>query len=300
MSRYVGDRLETAIREQKLVDGDRKLARQLLKIGTQIEIANREVVYREGSTTQGIFLILLGTIQLTQNGNVLRILHEGEDLGTLPLLFSDPRYTVTATAMTDALLFHLPERRFTQVSQKFPALWKNAAKIQGERLRHQNRLFLPKNNPVKIFIGSSLEGLSRAQRLATCLAKDRETVQVILWNKVFGNNQYPLEVFANKLNEWDFAAVIWTADDLTKSRLRTSPSPRDNLVFEAGLSIGRLGRERTFILIPGRTAGSGLKVPSDLKQAALMEYRKADMSDAAERIRTEIHPLGARTRLRSE
>jgi predicted nucleotide-binding protein with TIR-like domain len=37
--------------------------------------------------------------------------------------------------------------------------------------------------------------------------------------------------------------------------------PRDNIVFELGLFMGRLGRERTFIVRP---ASGPLKIPSDL------------------------------------
>jgi predicted nucleotide-binding protein len=48
--------------------------------------------------------------------------------------------------------------------------------------------------------------------------------------------------------ETDFAAFVVTADDVTASRGRRKASPRDNVVFEIGLFMGAIGRERTFVV----------------------------------------------------
>jgi len=49
---------------------------------------------------------------------------------------------------------------------------------------------------------------------------------------------------------FDFAALVLTADDLTASRQVVSLGPRDNVLFELGLFMGRLGRSRTFVIRP--------------------------------------------------
>ena len=51
--------------------------------------------------------------------------------------------------------------------------------------------------------------------------------------------------------------------------------PRDNIVFELGLFMGRLGPERTFIVRP---SSSPLKIPSDLAgvSAALFDWPRSD------------------------
>lgn len=148
-----------------------------------------------------------------------------------------------------------------------------------------------------MFVGSSTERLGSARRLAEHFAPDRDTVEVFVWDAIFGNLEYPLEALTRTLNDWDFAALIWGGEDRTDSRSTVKASPRDNLIFEAGLAIGRLGRRRTFILVP-EAADTSLKIPSDLEQAALLTYRDVTMSDAGERIRKVIHELGPRTRLR--
>jgi predicted nucleotide-binding protein len=242
-------------------------------------------------------LILLGSIRLTQNGNTLQVLQEGEDFGTWPYLFSDPRYKVTATAVADSLLFHIDDERFKQVINRFPRIWKHIARIQVERLQNRNRLLLPQNARVKMFVGSSTERLGSARRLAEYFAPDQDTVEVLVWDTIFGNLEYPLEALTRTLNDWDFAALIWGGEDRTHSRSTVKASPRDNLIFEAGLAIGRLGRRRTFILVP-EAADTSLKIPSDLEQATFLKYRDVTTFDAGERIRKIIHELGPRTRLR--
>lgn len=47
---------------------------------------------------------------------------------------------------------------------------------------------------------------------------------------------------------YEFAILVVTPDDLVQKRSDTAHAPRDNLVFEIGMSMGSLGRERTFVV----------------------------------------------------
>jgi hypothetical protein len=110
-----------------------------------------------------------------------------------------------------------------------------------------------------IFIGSSKEGLSIAEAVADQL---KGSLQVTPWSSgVFGLGTYTLEALLARAHEFDFAALVFSPDDQTVSRGADSPSPRDNVVFEAGLFMGRLGRERTFVIYDST---SSVRVPSDL------------------------------------
>lgn len=110
-----------------------------------------------------------------------------------------------------------------------------------------------------VFVGSSIEGLPIARALQQNLDHEAE---VILWSqRVFGLSEGGLESLVDRLNQFDFAILVLTPDDLITSRENDAQSPRDNVVFELGLFMGSLGRSRTFIVYD-RTAN--LKLPSDL------------------------------------
>jgi Predicted nucleotide-binding protein containing TIR-like domain len=146
-----------------------------------------------------------------------------------------------------------------------------------------------------LFIGSSSEGLDFARAVRSLLAQDAE---VTLWNEGFflvGTTF--IESLVNGLSRFDFAAVVLTPDDLVTSRDLTTFSPRDNALFELGLFMGRLGRERTFVVRPH---GDSVKIPSDLAGLTTAPYdwprrdndHKAAVGPACDSIREMIRSLG--------
>jgi predicted nucleotide-binding protein len=90
-----------------------------------------------------------------------------------------------------------------------------------------------------LFIGSSSEGLSTAQAIKK---KFDAEMDVTLWNEgVFKMNASYLESLLRASNSFDFAILVFTPDDLVTSRSQTQSVPRDNVIFEHGLFLGRLG-----------------------------------------------------------
>ncbi len=97
-----------------------------------------------------------------------------------------------------------------------------------------------------VFVGSSSEGLRIAQEVQICLDS---VCEVELWTQgVFGLTQGTLESLVMALPRFDFAILVLTVDDLTISRGMGKATPRDNVLFELGLFIGSLGRDRTFMI----------------------------------------------------
>ncbi len=96
---------------------------------------------------------------------------------------------------------------------------------------------------------------------------------------------------------FDFAALVLTPDDKMVVRNDETLGPRDNIVFELGLFMGRLGRERTFIVRP--TTGP-LKIPSDLAgiSTATFDWPRSDsnyraaLGPACDLMREVIRDLG--------
>jgi len=113
----------------------------------------------------------------------------------------------------------------------------------------------------RIFIGSSSEGLPVAEALADLLAQ-RADLAPVLWNQgTFELSKTYIESLETELSKAHFAVLVLTAVDVVVSRDQESLAPRDNLVFELGLFIGRLGRERCFMVLE---KDQPLKLPSDL------------------------------------
>jgi predicted nucleotide-binding protein len=110
-----------------------------------------------------------------------------------------------------------------------------------------------------VFVGSSSEGLKIASAIQILLDSSCE---VELWTQgVFGLSQGTLESLLSAIYRFDFAIFVLTADDLTIVRNLGKNVARDNVIFELGIFMGSLGRDRTFMLYD-RTNKPDL--PSDL------------------------------------
>jgi hypothetical protein len=148
-----------------------------------------------------------------------------------------------------------------------------------------------------MFIGSSSEGKTIAQHVRAQLMDDAE---VTIWNEgPFGLGQGTLESLVKALDQFDFAVLVLTPDDMVESRENMMQSPRDNVLFECGLFMGRLGRERTFIIYD---ADQPLKIPSDLAGVTHSKYRSnrkdrnllAAVGEACDPIRHMVREHGSR------
>lgn len=126
----------------------------------------------------------------------------------------------------------------------------------------------------KLFIGSSREGLPIADAIHSGLNRDAECT---VWNQgIFNLSQNTLSDLIKVLRQSDFGIFVFSPDDITLMRGNSNPVVRDNVIFELGLFIGRLGPERSFFLVPDDVRD--LHLPSDLTGITPGEY-EANRSD---------------------
>lgn len=150
-----------------------------------------------------------------------------------------------------------------------------------------------------VFVGSSSEGLSVAKAIQKALDPASD---VTLWTQgIFELSCSYLDSLIKILESSDFAVLILSPDDITQSRDQEGASPRDNIVFELGLFMGRLGRERCFFVFDKT---KNLKLPTDLLGVAAATYRPHDSGNVAAAIgpactsiEERIKELGPRPRL---
>jgi predicted nucleotide-binding protein len=65
------------------------------------------------------------------------------------------------------------------------------------------------------------------------------------------------------------AYLFFAPDDEVKTRDIVKPTARDNVIFEAGLFIGKLGRFRSFVVKPRHAV---IQIPSDLSGLSVADY----------------------------
>jgi hypothetical protein len=95
-----------------------------------------------------------------------------------------------------------------------------------------------------------------------------------VWDEgTFKPSQTCIESLEAELSQSDFAVLTLTADDQSLSRGEISVAPRDNVLFELGLFMGRLGRERVYYLYDARQE---LKIPTDLLGVIPAKYELRD------------------------
>jgi CRP/FNR family transcriptional regulator, cyclic AMP receptor protein len=175
-----------------------------------------------------------------------------------------------------------------------PDIWRFFAKELARRLEQRNALVTSTRDSVRIFIISSAEALEIARAIQN--AFDHDPFKVVVWTDgVFRASWYPVESLERELDQSDFAIAIAQPDDVTVSRSESAPTPRDNVIFELGLFIGRIGRHRSFLVEP---RGEETKLPSDLSGITSITYRydrkdlAAALGPACNRMRDIIKELG--------
>ena len=107
----------------------------------------------------------------------------------------------------------------------------------------------------EVFVGCSSEGFRVAQAIQNNL---QYAARVTIWRQgTFELGHAFLDDLLGAAQRSDFGIFVLSPDDITISRGTDKSSPRDNTIFEAGLFIGMLGRERVFL---HRAAQPGTKV----------------------------------------
>lgn len=116
-----------------------------------------------------------------------------------------------------------------------------------------------KMDKLKVFIGSSTEGLKIAEAVNAYLKRQ---IEVTHWkDDIFLPGEFPLETLEEQLRHHSFAILVASPDDELIKRGESFQAMRDNILFEYGLFTGLLGRKRTFLLKPEK---GKISIPSDV------------------------------------
>lgn len=127
----------------------------------------------------------------------------------------------------------------------------------------------------RVFIGCSTEELGTANIVKALLDNDFE---VVIWNEnmweksVFKLNNNFLQDLLKAPLKFDFGILIGTPDDKVEVREKELLQARDNIMFELGLFIGRLGIDKCAYLVE-----ESVKEMSDLSGIFLSKFDNSNL-----------------------
>jgi hypothetical protein len=145
-------------------------------------------------------------------------------------------------------------------------------------------------NKPTIFIASS--GKSKSIAEAIKLNFDNEADVDIWTENIFKLNEGTLETLMNRSSYYDFFIAVFTADDVATINNKKTNITRDNVIFEFGLFLGRIGLDRTFFVLEDKvklfTDWNGITTTTFTRRGNLA----AALGSSCTRIREQMNIAG--------
>lgn len=260
--------LVQALLEQRVVQGNAPLASDLADSVELLEVDKEDVLIEQGGEDNVIYFILSGSFRIVINGKLRGIRRANSHVGEMAAIVQGQRRSASVVADEISVVGALTEANLTKYGNKYPDIWRYFAAELARRLYERNDFINKPREKIVLFVISSTEALPIAQALERNFSD--ETFDTKLWtDNVFKISNYLLEDLENEIDHSDFAVAIAHPDDHTRSRGKKWPAPRDNVIFELGLFMGRLGRKRAILM---ESRGDGIKLPSDLAGVTTVPY----------------------------
>jgi CRP/FNR family transcriptional regulator, cyclic AMP receptor protein len=299
-SRFEGEegsrRLANALQAQKVCSGDQTIGAALAGVVGLHELQPAQPLITEGASDNDLYFIIAGSFSIFVKGIKVATRGVSDCVGEMAAVNPSLPRSATVVANETSVVAKISEKDFVRIADVHPALWRNIAAELASRLLQRNSLVVKPNEKPKLFVISSKEALPIAREIQSILQHD---LLVQVWTDgVFFASSYALEALEQAVAESDFAIAIAQADDVSTSREKESKIARDNVIFELGLFMGRLGRRRSILFQP---SGQELKLPSDLQGLTAVSYSMGNPKDlvsllgpACNEVRKLVQEFGVR------
>lgn len=254
-----------------------------------------KVLCTQGQDSDEVFLILAGEVGIHCNGSEVARRGPVELVGEMSLLADSPRRSATMKTREATALWVLDGHAFESIADEHPTLWRGVGLRLSQRLRERDWMAPQENVTPKVFFGSSSEYSAALDPLSAAMRAAGAQFDHIDWRSAFVGGDLTLDRLLKTAEEVDFAVLVLSPDDILRSRNTESPAARDNVVFEAGLFMGNIGRERVLPLVP---AALKPKLPSDWASWNWIEFDTSQRgyAQAASKIAERLRSLGVRPR----
>lgn len=297
-SRFEGDRgrilLKDVIQQSNLFHSISEIDK-IIRNSELIVIEQGKSIIEQNGEDNDIFLIISGKFDVVINGRIVANRLPVAHVGEMSLIDPTAKRSATVVATEASSVLKIKEKIFASFADKHPTVWRQIAIELSKRLKERSKFIKePRSEPI-VFIASSSECLTIVREIQTCFGRDKFTTKP--WtDNVFVPTKTPIEDLVNIVKNIDFGIVILADEDVVRSRKKQADAPRDNVIFELGMLIGAIGRERTFIVSEENV---DLKIPSDLIGVNHLKYKQSSASlqskitPVCNEIRKIIYELGS-------
>lgn len=245
-----GVRIE-AIRRQKIVGGDRRVACALVEAGELVAFPAGAEIITQGAYDRDAYFLLAGKVDLRINGVELPYGRAaGEVVGEFSAINSAIRRSATVVATEDVVAVKCDPAALDAAATMTDAeLWRLLAVELTYKVEQRNRFIASANERPSVFMIAAQDHISVAEEFRLALSLDFD---VQLWSDedLAPPGSYELERLRQFAAASDFALVLAHPDDLRRSRDRQAAAPSQTILFELGYLMSVLGRYRTLLLIP--------------------------------------------------
>lgn len=262
---------------QKIVGGDKALALELSERAELVEFKVGAVAIEQEGADNDVFFLLAGSVSIVVNGREVQRRGPGDTFGEMAAIEPSLPRSASVVALEDCVAGKISEADLSQIASRYPDVWRFLAREVSKRLRQRNALVNPIRDKTRVFIISSAESLPIAREIESAFEYDG--FETKLWNEgVFKISNYTIQSLEDEVDRSDFCIAIAQPEDRTVTRGAEWPTARDNVIFELGLFMGRLGRERAILM---ESRDDKVKLPSDLTGLTTVGYRYVPGADAA-------------------
>jgi predicted nucleotide-binding protein len=291
-----------ALRAQKIIQGDLDVATALARAGELVEYDAGQNLIEQGASDRDLFFLLAGKVTVIVNGVRLYPREKNATVGEMSAVNAEIRRAATIQADEPTVAWKVSHTQLEAVAERQSRLWRLLAVELAGRLEQRNKFINRANMRPKVFLICSVEALDIAEHIRTALEHENAVVEIWSDEHIFPSGGYPIEALERQVNECDFGIAIAQPDDLVRSRDRQRSAPRDNVIFELGYFMSRLGRSRTLLLVP---RGEDVKLPSDFKGLTPLAYKtpttdetpSSALGPTVYRIKELLRKLGVRKSL---
>jgi CRP/FNR family transcriptional regulator, cyclic AMP receptor protein len=269
--------LVSVLKEQKIVAGNERLAERIASVAEKLDVPRGTAIIHQGGEDNEVYLIVKGSFDIVVHGRTLARRVAGDHVGEMAAILPVQRRAASVIAHEDSSVLRLSDSQIAELGEEFPQIWRYFATELAHRVEQRNTVASARNERVRFFLMASAPAHPVAHELKRILSG--EGLHVDVWEEgAFRGGSYSIENLERKLDESDIAVAI-----------AEHGGGHDSIVFELGFFMGRLGRNRTFLIEPGNEQ---IELPHELAGINTITYRDGNILQVGSRLVKLAEGLG--------